>query len=175
MREQIQEIQAETGVTTLFVTHDQAEALMLSHRVALILNGRLRQVDTPRQLFYRPAGQEVARFFGGCNFFEGRLRNGSFRSAFGEFPANGLSANGHRLTATIRPEDIQLSSDGAYDLEARVIKTNFEGSSTRVWLSCKTVEFVALTANGSYVSGQTVRMGLKPDKIHIFSPESTAG
>ena len=97
MRDLIQEIQAETGVTTLFVTHDQAEALMLSHRVALILEGRLRQVEAPRELFYHPAGPEVARFFGGCNFFEGRLRNGLFHSAFGDFPTNGVSANGHPI------------------------------------------------------------------------------
>ena len=68
MRELIQDIQTETRITTLFVTHDQAEALMISHRVGLLLDGRLRQVGEPRDLFYRPADTDVARFFGGCNF-----------------------------------------------------------------------------------------------------------
>ena len=74
MRELIQTIQAETRMTMLFVTHDQSEALMLSHRVALLLDGRLRQVGTPRQLFHHPADPEVARFFGGKNFFQGRIQ-----------------------------------------------------------------------------------------------------
>jgi ABC-type Fe3+/spermidine/putrescine transport system ATPase subunit len=175
MRELVQDIQAETGITTLFVTHDQSEALMLSHRVGLILDGKLRQVDTPRELFYRPASREVAQFFGGCNFFEGRLQNGRLHSAFGDFPANGLAANGEPLTATIRPEDIQLASDGRFALEAKVVKTNFEGSATRIWLRCGSVDFIALTPNGGYAAGQTVRMALNPDKIHIFPPGNATG
>lgn len=71
MRELIQDIQAETRITTLFVTHDQAEALMISHRVGLLLDGRLRQVGKPRDLFYRPADPEVARFFWWLQFYPG--------------------------------------------------------------------------------------------------------
>ena len=80
IRELIQDIQAATGITMLFVTHDQAEALMISHRVCLLLGGRLRQVGSPRDLFCRPADPEVARFFGGDNFFKGRLKNGLFET-----------------------------------------------------------------------------------------------
>ena len=80
MRELIQDIQAETRITTLFVTHDQAEALMISHRVGLLLDGRLRQVGERRDLFYRPADPDVARFFGGCNFIQGRIKHGHFHS-----------------------------------------------------------------------------------------------
>jgi ABC-type sugar transport system ATPase subunit len=170
MRELIQAIQAETRLTTLFVTHDQSEALMMSHRVSLLLNGRLRQVGHPRDLFYRPADAEVARFFGGCNFIRGKVNAGVFHSGLVSFPAPELNGNGHLLTATIRPEDIRISSDSSYDLQGRVEKTNFEGSATRVWVQCKDARLIALTPDSSFVSGQSVRIHLPPDKIWIFPP-----
>ena len=87
MRELIQDIQAQTRITTLFVTHDQAEALMLSQRVTLLLDGQLRQVGTPQELFYQPVDVEVARFFGGCNFFHGS--DSQWAAAFGNWSISG--------------------------------------------------------------------------------------
>lgn len=172
MRELIQDIQAETRITTLFVTHDQAEALMISHRVCLLLNGRLRQTGKPRELFYLPADPEVARFFGGCNFIQGRVKNGVFRSEFGDVPAPQANGNGHLRTATIRPEDILLSPDAKYDLHGKIAKTNFEGSATRIWVNCRENRFVVLTSNNDYTPGQSVRIHLPPDKIRIFPCET---
>lgn len=168
MRELIQDIQTETGITTLFVTHDQAEALMLSHRVGLILDGRLRQVGEPRMLFHRPADPEVARFFGGCNFIQGRIKNGSFQSEFAKVPTTLKNGNGHWVTATIRPEDIIIAADAKTDLQGLVQKTNFEGSATRVWVQCKGSRFVVLTADADYLPGQNVGLHLPPEKIRIF-------
>jgi ABC-type Fe3+/spermidine/putrescine transport system ATPase subunit len=171
MRELIQDIQAETRITTLFVTHDQAEALMISHRVCLLLNGRLRQTGNPRELFYLPADPEVARFFGGCNFIQGRVKDGVFRSEFANVPAPGANGNGHLRTATIRPEDILLSPDAKYDLHGKIVKTNFEGSATRIWINCRENRFVVLTSDNDYTPGQSVRIHLPPDKIRIFPCE----
>jgi len=168
MRELIQDIQAETGITTLFVTHDQSEALMISHRVGLILDGRLRQVGEPRELFYRPADPEVARFFGGCNFIQGRIKNGSFHSEFATVPTALTNGNGHLLTATIRPEDIIITSESKYDLQGQVQKTNFEGSATRIWVQCKGNRFAVLTSDGDFSPGQNVGLHLPPEKIRIF-------
>jgi len=172
MRELIQDIQAETRITTLFVTHDQAEALMISHRVGLLLNGRLRQTGKPRELFYLPGDPEVARFFGGCNFFQGRVKNGVFRSEFGNVSAPEVNGNGHLRTATIRPEDILLSPDAKYDLHGKIAKTNFEGSATRIWVKCRDTRFVVLTSDNDFKPGQSVRLHLPPDKIRIF-PSAT--
>jgi ABC-type Fe3+/spermidine/putrescine transport system ATPase subunit len=174
MRELIQDIQAETQITTLFVTHDQSEALMMSDRVSLLLNGRLRQVGTPQNLFHRPADPEVARFFGGSNFFTGTLQGGVFHCDFGIFPAPGLSANGELATATIRPEDIRISSDSEYQVEAMVQKTCFEGSSTRLWISCRGKTLIVLTPDGGYSAGQSVRIHLPPGKVRIFPPQVTS-
>ncbi len=168
MRELIQDIQAETRITTLFVTHDQAEALMISHRVGLLLDGRLRQVGEPRQLFHQPADPEVARFFGGCNFIQGRIKNGCFQSAFATVPTALTNGNGHLLTATIRPEDIIITSESQYDLQGQVQKTNFEGSATRIWVQCKANRFVVLTSQADFFPGQTVGLHLPPEKIRIF-------
>ena len=172
VRELIQDIQAETGITTLFVTHDQSEALMISHRVGLILDGRLRQVGEPRELFYRPADPEVARFFGGCNFIQGRIKNGSFHSEFATVPTALTNGNGHLLTATIRPEDIIITSESKYDLQGQVQKTNFEGSATRIWVQCKGNRFAVLTSDADFSPGQNVGLHLPLEKIRIFPARS---
>jgi ABC-type Fe3+/spermidine/putrescine transport system ATPase subunit len=171
MRELLQDIQAETRVTTLLVTHDQSEALMLSHRIGLLLEGRLRQVGTPRDLFHRPADRAVAEFFGGCNFLAGRLQGGLFACEIGSFPAPGVGANGHRLTAAIRPEDILVGSDSDHPIPGRVRKTRFEGAATRLWVDCGPVRLVVLTPRGDLLPGQPVYLRLPADKIRIFPPE----
>jgi ABC-type Fe3+/spermidine/putrescine transport system ATPase subunit len=175
MRDLIQTIQAETGITTLFVTHDQSEALMLSHRVCLLLDGRLRQVGRPRELFYRPADPEVARFFGGANFFQGRIRAGRFESPYG-IVAAGTDRSHAAITATIRPEDIQISrngnghGNGNGNLHGQVRKTNFEGIATRIWVACDQHEFVVLTADTGYRPGDSVNLDLPAEKLCLFLP-----
>ena len=169
MRELIQDIQTETRITTLFVTHDQAEALVLSHRVGLLLDGCLRQVGEPRMLFHQPADPEVARFFGGCNFIQGRIKNGHFHSEFATVPTTLKNGNGYSVTATIRPEDVIISSNSNYDLQGEIQKANFEGSTTRIWVHCKGSRFVVLTPDADFSPGQQVGLLLPPDKIRIFS------
>lgn len=172
MRELIQDIQAQTRITTLFVTHDQAEALTISHRVALLMDGRLRQEGSPRKLFHRPADPEVARFFGGKNFFQGHFREGAFHSELGVFKLPGFNGNGHRLTATIRPEDVAIVDRSAHGIEGLVEKTRFEGMATRVWVRCGDTTLVVLTPESGLAAGQNVRMLLPPDKIWVFAPET---
>ena len=170
MRDLIRDIQTKTRITTLFVTHDQSEALMISRRIGLLLGGRLRQLGSPQDLFLRPADREVCEFFGGCNFFEGRIRRGVFECDLGSFPAPDITANGHRLTATVRPEDIQIAPDAGYPLIGRVRKTSFEGIATRVWLVCGNSPLVVLARGGDFEPGQAVRVAIPADKVHIFPP-----
>lgn len=171
MRDLLQDIQTETRITTLFVTHDQSEALMISHRIGLLLGGRLRQVGTPQELFYRPVDREVAGFFGACNFFEGRIRQGLFECGLGSFPAPGSASNGDLRTATIRPEDILVAADAGYPIAGRVRKTNFEGTATRLWIDCGPVSLVVLTARNDFSPGQPVRLSFPAEKIRIFPAE----
>ena len=171
MRELIQSIQTETRMTMLFVTHDQAEALMLSHRVALLLDGRLRQAGTPRQLFHEPIDPDVARFFGGKNFFQGRVQDGQLVTDFGVFPVGPQEGNGHLRTATVRPEDIRIvphTGDGAGGLTGRIVRTNFEGSATRVVVACTAGNIMVLTAHDRFAPGEEVELTVPPEKIRLF-------
>jgi len=170
MRTLIQEIQVETQVTMLFVTHDQAEALVLSHRVALLLNGRLRQVGTPQELFYQPVDRDVARFFGGENFFHGHIRNGFFHFPYGKIPLPETNGNGHRRTATIRPEDLVVSIQARPGIPGRIRRTRFEGSATRLWIQCEHGQFIALTSDTGFKPDQKVWLDLPPEKIRVFPP-----
>ena len=171
MRTLIQDIQNETRITTLFVTHDQAEALVVSHRVALLLDGRLRQVGTPRELFYRPADMAVARFFGGENFFDGHVRRGFFHFSYGRVPVAEADGNGHRRTATIRPEDLVVSSRADRGIPGRIRRVRFEGSATRLWIRCDRARFVALTAASDFEKNQQVWLQLPLEKVRVFPHE----
>jgi ABC-type Fe3+/spermidine/putrescine transport system ATPase subunit len=171
MRELIKHIQSQTHITMLFVTHDQAEALMLSHRVTLLLDGRVRQVGPPQKLFYEPVDVDVAQFFGGCNFFHGHMKNDVFHSEIGDFPVEKpITSNGHRLTATIRPEDIVISIDAAQGIEAIVQSINFEGSTTRIRVQIHNNDYWVLTPDPGFSQGQSVRLYFPPEKIRIFPP-----
>jgi ABC-type Fe3+/spermidine/putrescine transport system ATPase subunit len=171
MRDLIKLIQTQTHITTLFVTHDQSEALMLSHRVSLLLEGTLRQIGTPQELFYQPIDVDVARFFGGCNFFEGHVKAGEFHSKLGTFPVDlPFTTNGHPLTATIRPEDILISANGMPGLEGTVQAIDFEGSTTRVRVDLDSIKCCVITNEPGYSPGQSVRVCFPPEKIRVFPP-----
>ncbi len=120
MRAEIASLQRQLGVTTIYVTHDQIEALTMGDRVAVLKDGVLQQVDTPKTLYHRPVNVFVAGFIGSpaMNLFEGRLENGRIvlptasipvpASAFERFPAL-LAYNGQPLIFGIRPEDLHDS------------------------------------------------------------------
>ena len=121
MRAEIVSLQKQLGVTTIYVTHDQTEALTMGDRVAVLKAGVLQQVDTPKTLYNRPVNAFVAGFIGSpsMNLFEGRLHNGRIdlptfsiplpKSAFERAP--GLTAfQGKTLIFGIRPEDLYDSS-----------------------------------------------------------------
>lgn len=169
MRELIKTIQEQIQMTMLFVTHDQTEALMLSHRVSVLLDGRLRQIGTPQQVFYEPVDLDVARFFGGCNFFNGRFENGWFHSDIGAFELTSPpGVNGHALTAAIRPEDIVIIEQCGPGIEAIVQGVNFEGSATRLRVEIHGQSWCVLSNYPGFSIGQPVCLHFPPEKIRIF-------
>ncbi|SHI75826.1 ABC transporter ATP-binding protein [Wenxinia saemankumensis] len=130
MRELVLALQRESGVTTIMVTHDQAEAVAMADRIALMLDGRLRQVGPPEALWHRPADAQVARFFGGVNFWPGRGDGTRFDCALGPVPC---AAEGPGLL-TIRPEAVRLDAAGPGALPARETGRRFLGAVTRLRL-----------------------------------------
>lgn len=127
-------LQKATGVTTIFVTHDQEEAVALADQVALMFAGRLRQIGPPEEFFRRPADQSVARFFGGVNFVPGAAEGALFHSPLGplHLPEGTLQGSG---VLTIRPESIRLGAGAENTLTARIVQIAYLGSQMRLRLA----------------------------------------
>jgi ABC-type Fe3+/spermidine/putrescine transport system ATPase subunit len=131
MRDLIRGLQRDLGITTIFVTHDQEEAVVLADRVALILDGRLRQYDAADVFYKRPADSDVARFFGGQNFVAGRSEEGRFHSALGplRLPEDAPVGPG---TLTFRPEAVRIGGAGENAVTARLVERIYLGTQTRL-------------------------------------------
>jgi ABC-type Fe3+/spermidine/putrescine transport system ATPase subunit len=130
MRDLIRGLQKDLGITTIFVTHDQEEAVVLADRVALILDGRLRQYAAADVFYKRPADQAVARFFGGQNFVSGQSEGGLFQSALGplRLPDDAPAGPG---TLTFRPEAVRIGV-GENAVSARLVERIYLGTQTRL-------------------------------------------
>ena len=167
MRELICDIQRQTGTTMLFVTHDQSEALAISARICLLLDGRLRQTGTPTDLFYRPADADVARFFGCTNILSGNIDNGIFHS--GAASCTTSLGDSPEILAVIRPEDIVLCADEIPNgMPGKVVQIQFEGTTTRVTIEAGHQIFTALSLRPDFQRDQTVWLHLPPDRLHIL-------
>jgi iron(III) transport system ATP-binding protein len=133
MRFELKRLQRELGITTVYVTHDQSEALALSHSIAVMNEGRIQQIGPPRDIYEKPRSRFVADFVGTTNFLDGEvLARGRVRTAIGEIeiaPGEELRA-GERVVLSVRPEDVELSeapAGGANVWEARVDQKVFLG------------------------------------------------
>jgi ABC-type Fe3+/spermidine/putrescine transport system ATPase subunit len=144
MRGLIQGLQRDTRTTMLVVTHDQAEAVALGDRVALMIGGRLAQDATPWELYRRPASVAVARFLGGVNFLPGRADRSGFHCALGCLPLPDAALQGPGIL-TIRPEAIRIGP-ARNAFPARVLTAVFLGTQGRVTFQVGAVTLTALTA-----------------------------
>jgi putative spermidine/putrescine transport system ATP-binding protein len=132
LRDEIRRIQLEVGTTTLFVTHDQEEALGVADRVGVMKAGVLEQIASPAELYDKPASSFVAEFVGLTNPIDGEVHNRKINVLGQEIEVLPGSAVSGRATALIRPESISLSKD--LDSNAQVITISFLGSMLRVLL-----------------------------------------
>src|SRR3546814_646051 len=109
LKNEIREIQRSMGITTVFVTHDQDEALSVSDRVVVMRNGRVEQSGSPDQIFDTPASQFVAEFMGVTNILRGRVEGpGAFRVDSGDLVPAASVADGENVVMALRPERIQI-------------------------------------------------------------------
>ncbi len=120
MGELIKKIQTAFGVSIIFVTHDRNESMALSHSIALLMEGRIAQVDTPQNIYYRPNSKRTALYMGECNFISGNIKDNIFRSSAGSFKAGTYSDGNVELL--LRPHQIMLdlNSDGYVIEECKV-------------------------------------------------------
>ena len=175
MRGELKRLQHQLGTTTIYVTHDQAEAMTLASRVAVMKKGRLQQFDTPMNIYNRPANRFVAEFVGSpsMNFIEGEIEAGVFTSEGLRVALSDTSVRG-RVTMGIRPEHLQVFSEpreGA--MEASVYVTELMGNETFVFLSVGTNRLIA-RAPADFRADEETRVWatIATDKVHFFDPKS---
>ena len=139
MQLELKQLQRELGITFLFVTHDQEEAMALSDRIALLRDGALEQVDSPRAIYARPATAYTAQFIGQTNLLHCEIRDGFASSGTLRWPVTGLP-NGSALFS-LRPESIHFASDiapakNSVAFRALVRQQVFSGASEQLELDC---------------------------------------
>jgi putative spermidine/putrescine transport system ATP-binding protein len=130
LREEIRRIQLELGITTVFVTHDQAEALSVADRVGVLRDGRLEQVASPDDLYERPATAFVAEFVGTMNRLPAALSDGGVQFLGTRRPVSGAVPPSGAVVALVRPESLLVAADPAGT--GRIVTRTFSGASTRV-------------------------------------------
>jgi len=150
LRDEIRRIQTEVGITTLFVTHDQEEALVIADRIGVMESGRLVQVGDPREIYSRPATPFVADFIGTTNALHGDAKDGVADVLGQSVPLLPGSPTGP-VSVLIRPESITLrpTADGA----GTVINTGFMGATSRVTVALTDGTLVLVQLRGSTRDG----------------------
>jgi putative spermidine/putrescine transport system ATP-binding protein len=164
LRDEIRRIQTEVGITTVFVTHDQDEALAVADRVAVIFAGRVEQIAPPAELYERPRTAKVADFVGLSNRIRGEARGGTAVVLDARLPLLEGSATDGPVTVLVRPEVVELKPDPT--APARVVAVSFLGSIARVQVRLADGTLVLAQVSSSEVwhfkHGDAVRVGLKP-------------
>ena len=204
MRAEIRTLQRELGVTTIYVTHDQVEAMTMGDRVAVMRKGVLQQVAAPHELYRRPANLFVAGFIGSpaMNLLEALVERATL--TVGGVGIAGWSGSEKRLAVGVRPEDVQLA--GTDGLHARVTHVEDLGAEIIAYLESDAVPIVTdevreivadtddaslrrlaadtkrgrarvvarLTPATTVEVGDDVRLRFDPDKLHVFDPHTGA-
>ncbi len=135
MQSELKRLQTETGITFVFVTHDQEEALTMSNRIGVMSAGGLLQVGSPRDIYNRPVNRFVADFIGETNFLVGRVKSGGVQIGSGEVLAVPLGDYSGEVTLAVRPEQISISTgDG---IAAKIIDATYLGTDTHYTLALR--------------------------------------
>jgi multiple sugar transport system ATP-binding protein len=178
MRADIAALQSDLGITTVYVTHDQAEAMTLGHKVAVLHQGRLQQCGPPRELYERPANVFVAGFIGSpaMNLCTVPVQNGSASLGGVDVPVpRGTGLNGRTsLVVGVRPESLDVAGEG---IPARVDVIEDVGADAYVFCSAElggeTTRLVARTdARHAPEQGERVALLPRSDEAHLFDPTS---
>jgi multiple sugar transport system ATP-binding protein len=184
LRLELKNLQRELSITTLYVTHDQTEAMTLADRIALMKDGSLVQVGTPHELYERPMNPFAATFIGSppMNLIPGKLIADKRELAvilFGNRIRLTLKEANFRqhpdsdeILVGIRPEHIELEAqDPEQVVETRLAAIESLGRETLLHLKTDNGHLTALSATPRYKIGQKISISLEPDQIHIFQKE----
>jgi len=185
LRDQIRRIQLDVGITTLFVTHDQEEALAIADRVGVMRDGHIEQLASPVDVYSRPATSFVAEFVGLTNRLPGTVSGSTVTVRGRELPLVDLSTAPGAVTALVRPEAVTLASDsvtlasdsdgldgsaGSGPLTGTVIASTFLGATSRVTVDLGDVTIMAQlsTADAAeHPAGSRVSLTIRPDPVLV--------
>jgi ABC-type Fe3+/spermidine/putrescine transport system ATPase subunit len=169
MRELILSIQRSLGVTTIFVTHDQEEAVLLADRIALMFDGRIQQIGESKLFYEKPASRRIASFFGNNNFLSGFMENRRVSSNVGEFRVESDVADGP-VTLVIRPESILLGDTGTNSFSATVKRQIYMGTHNRYRIEVDGGEWdiIAPADSSAALEGRRMQFSLPPEKIWVI-------
>jgi spermidine/putrescine transport system ATP-binding protein len=191
MQLELKALQQQLGITFIYVTHDQEEAMTMSDRIAVMSRGKVQQMGTPVEIYERPANRFVADFIGESNFLEGSIRTLSANEACVYIPewdtelyglpvSTGL-VNGDDVTVSIRPEKIHIT-DKPYNedtLTGEVVNTVYIGTDTHVYVNVrgKTLKIFEqnrisrLDPGSFYTVGQQVTLVMMPENVLVLKKE----
>ena len=178
MRNFIREIHDSFEMTTLFVTHDQEEAMAISDKIAFMESGVLEQYDIPESFVSTPDSRKVAKFFGCRNIFSGNTIGKNFETAFGSFELPKNSSSGSLLA--VRQEDLKISLEKTeFSFEGTVISWQFVGS--RISILCEilnkskqgsTEVIVESDRFADFQVNEKVHISYNPDRLHVIGRDS---
>lgn len=169
LRDELALLLREFGITAIFVTHDQDEALAIADRVAVMSHGRVAQIGTPEALYRNPESSFVARFVGNAMPLCGRIEGDRLHLPGGTLA---LASSAPGREAFVRAEDIRLDPEGP--LRARVVAATFLGTHYRIALSdaSETPLFALHTGTSAPAPGDEVRLSIAPHSILTLSPDA---
>jgi len=174
-RAEIKHLQYELGVTTIYVTHDQIEAMTLAHRVAVMNAGEIRQLGTPEEIYDRPADLFVAGFIGSppMNLLRGDVAEGEFTAAGGVRIPVGHAHRGAAVLG-IRPEDVRVVAPEAGDIRAAIYAVELTGESTLVTADVGGAR-VSARADRAFRApiGTSVGLAIDAARLSLFDPATT--
>ena len=177
MRTEIRRIQQEVGITAIYVTHDQSEAMALSDRIIIMRSGVVEQIGSPQEIYYHPVNEFVADFIGEANFLKGRLEalsdNRAQLNVSGDIchaaPVPGMEV-GRDYTIVLRPEAASLAEDGG--LPCEVVLSCFMGSYQNYHVKVGDTLVKLTDPNPKnkriYKVGERCRLVFDPESVHVL-------
>lgn len=183
MRNAIKDIQREVGITTVYVTHDQEEAMAVSDRIAVMKSGVIQHLGTPQEIYQRPANVFVATFIGRTNILEGSITKsaGSYALQFGsgyseemtniEVPKSDSKTDTLNVQISVRPEEFILTEDQT-GMKATIVHSVFLGQNTHYFVDLASGQRVEITQESKTSQilepGQDIYLKVKQDKINVY-------
>jgi putative spermidine/putrescine transport system ATP-binding protein len=161
------------GITTIYVTHDQSEAMELGDRVVVMQKGTIAQVGTPREIYFTPRSRFVAEFIGAANIVEAPIERGHLVLPGGRQPIGG-DMDMPTAVAMIRPETIRVTEAGSSQLSGIIDSVSFIGDRQRLTVSGASNRLLTVDAPNTVqvTSGERIGLSIPPDAVRLLPPEN---